>query len=61
MRRLASLLVLFVLCTANDVAWAAPSNDCKACRDQQKTCTANYSAKTCKVEYDRCMKACQKK
>jgi len=61
MRCFAVLLTLLAFCVVNNVAWAAPSSDCKACRDQQKTCTANYSAKTCKVEYDRCMKSCQKK
>jgi len=60
MRSFSVLLMLLALCMAGNGASAAP-NDCKACRDQQKTCTANYSAKTCKVEYDRCMKDCQKK
>ena len=60
MRYLAVLVMLSALCAVDSAAWAAAS-DCKACRDQQKTCTANYSAQTCKVEYDRCMKDCQKK
>ena len=60
MRCLAVLLMPLALCMTGNFASAAP-NDCKACRDQQKTCTANYSAQTCKVEYDRCMKDCQKK
>jgi len=60
MRCLSVLLMLLALCASDGAAWAA-ANDCKACRDQQKTCASNYSAKTCKVEYDRCMKDCQKK
>ena len=60
MRYLAVLLMLSALRAADSAAWAA-ANDCKACRDQQKTCAANYSAQTCKVEYDLCMKSCQKK
>jgi hypothetical protein len=34
---------------------------CKDCRDQQRVCAKNYSAKTCKTEYDICMKACRPK
>jgi hypothetical protein len=40
---------------------AQAADECKACRDQQKACSANYSGKTCKVEYDLCMKSCRKK
>ena len=40
---------------------AEQSNSCKQCREQQQACTKNYAAKTCKTEYDICMKGCQKK
>jgi hypothetical protein len=46
---------------AMDSARAAQPDNCKDCRDQQRACAANYSAKTCKIEYDICMKACRKK
>jgi len=42
-------------------AHAAPSGACKQCADQQRACKANYSAKTCKTDYDLCMKGCAKK
>ena len=60
MRAIATLVVAlsFVSATA---AQAEPSNSCKQCRDQQQACVKNYSAKTCKTEYDICMKGCQKK
>jgi hypothetical protein len=56
----AGILVLFSMWHAT-VASAAPSNACKQCRDQQRACAANYSAKTCKGEYDICMKGCRSK
>jgi hypothetical protein len=54
-------LVLFGLCSITPAARAEQANACKQCRDQQQACTKNYSAKTCKTEYDICMKSCQKK
>jgi hypothetical protein len=39
---------------------AEQSNSCKQCREQQQACAKNYAAKTCKTEYDICMKGCQK-
>jgi hypothetical protein len=39
---------------------AAQTSDCKKCREQQQACTKNYAAKTCKTEYDICMKGCKK-
>jgi hypothetical protein len=54
------ILVLFGLCSITAAARAEPANACKQCRDQQQACTKNYSAKTCKTEYDICMKSCQK-
>jgi hypothetical protein len=55
------VLVLFGVCIANNAAQAEQSNSCKQCRDQQKACMSNYSAKTCKTEYDICVKGCQRK
>jgi len=34
---------------------------CAQCRQQLQACTKNYAGKTCKTEYDICMKGCQKK
>jgi hypothetical protein len=34
---------------------------CAQCRQQLQACTKNYAGKTCKTEYDICMKSCQKK
>jgi hypothetical protein len=56
----ATILVLFGLCITTAVQ-AQQSNSCKQCREQQQACTKNYAAKTCKTEYDICMKSCQKK
>jgi hypothetical protein len=55
----AMIIVLFGVCSIATAARAQQS--CKQCRDQQQACTKNYSAKTCKTEYDICMKSCQKK
>jgi hypothetical protein len=55
----AMIIVLFGVCCIATAAQAQQS--CKQCRDQQQACTKNYSAKTCKTEYDICMKSCQKK
>jgi hypothetical protein len=54
------ILVLVGLCSITAAARAESANACKQCRDQQQACTQNYSAKTCKTEYDICMKSCQK-
>ena len=61
MRAIAVLLLMLAISAANDTAKAEPSSSCKQCRDQQQACMANYSGKTCKVEYDICMKSCQRK
>jgi len=45
----------------SNIAQAEQSASCKQCRDQQRACMSNYSAKTCKSEYDICMKGCQRK
>jgi len=57
----AIIIVLLSFCGVTTAARAEPSNSCKQCRDQQQACSKNYSAKTCKTEYDICMKGCQKK
>ena len=57
----AAILVLFGLCSITLAAQAQQSNSCKQCREQQQACVKNYSGKTCKTEYDICMKGCQKK
>jgi hypothetical protein len=57
----AAILVLFGLCSITTAVQAQQSNSCKHCREQQQACTKNYAAKTCKTEYDICMKGCQKK
>jgi DTW domain-containing protein YfiP len=62
MRALAmSVLVLAALSNATFMARAAQSNACKQCSDQQRACMANYSSKTCRNEYDICMKGCRAK
>jgi hypothetical protein len=60
MRPIAAIIVVvFGVCSITTAARA--QSTCKQCRDQQQACTKNYSAKTCKTEYDICMKSCQKK
>jgi hypothetical protein len=60
MRVIATVVVLLLFSGATTVQ-AGPSNSCKQCREQQQACAKNYAAKTCKTEYDICMKGCQKK
>jgi hypothetical protein len=55
----AATLVLFGLCSIATAVQAQQS--CKQCREQQQACSKNYAGKTCKSEYDICMKSCQKK
>jgi hypothetical protein len=55
------ILALLGLYSITAAARAESANACKQCRDQQQACAKNYSAKTCKTEYDICMKGCQKK
>lgn len=62
MRPIAAIIVVvFGVCSITTTARAQQSSSCKQCRDQQQACSKNYSAKTCKTEYDICMKSCQKK
>ena len=52
---------MVLLLSGVTTAQAQQSNSCKQCREQQQACAKNYAAKTCKTEYDICMKGCQKK
>ena len=63
MRILAVVMLVFIgFCNTNTPVRAEQSSSCqKQCRDQQRACTANYLAKTCKTEYDICMKVCGRK
>ena len=56
-----AILVVFGLCSLTTSVQAQQSNSCKQCREQQQACVKNYAGKTCKTEYDICMKGCQKK
>jgi hypothetical protein len=53
------VLVLSGFYGASDSAGAQTT--CAQCRSQFQACTKNYAGKTCKTEYDICMKGCQKK
>jgi hypothetical protein len=52
------ILVLLGFYGADDPVQA--QSTCAQCRDQQKACMKNYPGKTCKTEYDICMKGCKK-
>jgi hypothetical protein len=56
--------VLFVLLGFGSITGAVraeQSDRCKQCREQQQACAKNYAGKTCKTEYDICMKSCKRK
>ena len=55
------IVVLLSFSSMTTAARAETTNPCKECRDQQQACAKNYSAKTCKTEYDICMKSCKRK
>jgi hypothetical protein len=55
------VLVLFGFCYVNNETRAQKSDACKQCSDQRKACMSNYAGKTCKSEYDICMKHCRQK
>jgi hypothetical protein len=55
------VIITFIGLSAQNLAQAQPANSCKQCSDQRRACTGGYSAKTCQVEYQRCMKNCQHK
>ena len=60
MRATVAIIMLLSFCAGTSVVQAEPST-CKQCRDQRQACVKNYSAKTCKTEYDICIKGCQGK
>ena len=62
MRVLTSLMIVALIGASTPrFAQAEQANTCKQCSDQRHACTGGYSAKTCQVEYERCMKNCQRK
>ena len=62
MQVLTSLMIIVLIGASTPrFAQAEQANSCKQCSDQRHTCTGGYSAKTCQVEYERCMKNCQRK
>ena len=54
------IIILLAGLGAPLTAQAQQANSCKQCSDQRHACAGGYSAKTCQVEYDRCMKNCKK-
>jgi hypothetical protein len=54
-------IIVFIGLSAQNLAQAQQTNSCKQCSDQRHACTGGYSAKTCQVEYERCMKNCKAK
>jgi len=61
MRVLTSLMIIVSISASTPrFAQAEQANSCKQCSDQRHACTGGYSAKTCQVEYERCMKNCKK-
>ena len=62
MRLFTSLMITVLIgWSAPDFAQAQQANSCKQCSDQRHACMGGYSAKTCQVEYERCMKNRQRK
>ena len=63
MMRAIALVVLVLLGTsgAGSPLHAQQKDKCKDCRDHLVVCKRNYSAQTCQVDFDICMKACKKK
>jgi hypothetical protein len=62
MRAVVTAIVLAGLCTIVTAVRAEQSVSCsKQCQDQRQACSKNYSANTCKGEFDICMRSCQKK
>jgi hypothetical protein len=56
-----TVLTSAALWNADTTVQAQQADACKECRAQQRACSSNYSAKTCKTEYDICMKGCRRK
>jgi hypothetical protein len=55
------VIIVFFGCCAPRIAHAEQANGCKQCSDQRRACMSGYSDKTCQIEYERCMKNCQRK
>jgi hypothetical protein len=55
------MLALIGFCNFSNPLRAEQSSDCKECRESLRACTQAHSQQTCKMEYDRCMKICQRK
>jgi hypothetical protein len=61
MRLFTSLTIIVLLgLGAPKPGQAQQANSCRQCSDQRHACTGGYSAKTCQVEYERCIKNCKK-
>jgi len=60
--QIVAFIFISLVCSlsASTGAHAQQPNACKQCSDQQKACLSNYSSKTCKAEYDICIKTCKK-
>jgi hypothetical protein len=62
MRAFMSVMIIILIGTTPPRhAHAEQANSCKQCSEQRRACMAGYSGKTCQIEYERCMKACQHK
>jgi hypothetical protein len=57
----AFILLLGLVSFVTTPVRAESSDACKKCGEQQTACRKNYSAKTCKTEFDICMKGCKQK
>jgi hypothetical protein len=55
------MIIVLIGASTPHFAQAEQANSCKQCSDQRHACSGGYSAKTCQVEYERCMKNCQRK
>lgn len=55
------LAMSLVIYLAGEIAQAQRSESCKVCSEQQGACMKNYAGKTCKTEYEMCLKSCQRK
>jgi hypothetical protein len=60
MRTFAVVLLVLLSFSTSSTVRAEQANSCKQCSDEQRTCRSNYSATTCKSQYDLCMKSCKK-
>ena len=61
MRTVAAALLALALSVTIECPASGETPTCKQCRDQQRACMTNYPGKTCKVEYDICIKGCKGK